>query len=56
MQKLLGLITQLSEQTDTRGHGALICVKNYSTCTELWVDEVFKMIAVEVQDRDPKIT
>jgi len=33
-----------------------ICVKNYITCTELWVDELFEMIAVEVKGRDPKYT
>ena len=33
-----------------------IYVKNYITCAELWVDEVYGMIAVEVKGRDPKIT
>ena len=33
-----------------------ICVKNNITCAELWVDELYEMIAVEVKGRDPKIT
>jgi hypothetical protein len=33
-----------------------ICVKNYIICAELWVDEVYEMIAEEVKGRDPKIT
>ena len=33
-----------------------ICVKNYIDCRELWTDEDFEMIAVEVKGRDPKFT
>jgi len=33
-----------------------ICVKNYIYCRELWPDEDFEMIAVEVKGRDPKFT
>jgi hypothetical protein len=33
-----------------------ICVKNYTTCAKLGVEEVYKMTAVEVKGRDPKIT
>jgi len=33
-----------------------MCVKNYIICAELWVDEVYEMIAVEVKGRDPKNT
>ena len=33
-----------------------IWVKNYTTCAELWVDEAYEMIAIEVKGRDPKIT
>ena len=40
----------------TRSGGFFICVKNYFTCAELWVDEVYEMTAVEVKGRDPKIT
>ena len=45
MLKFLGLITQLSEQTDTLAVAECLC-KNYIACTELWVDEVYEMIAV----------
>ena len=40
----------------TRGGGVFICAKNYITCAELWVDEIYEMTAVEVKARDPKIT
>ena len=33
-----------------------ICVKNYITCAELWVDKVYEMTAVDVKGRDRKIT
>ena len=33
-----------------------ICVKNYIDGRELWVDEDFEMIAIEVKSRDPKFT
>ena len=33
-----------------------IFVKNYIGCRELWTDEDFEMIAVEVKGRDPKFT
>jgi len=33
-----------------------ICVKNYIDCRELWTDEDFEMIAVEVKGRHPKFT
>jgi ASC-1-like (ASCH) protein len=32
-----------------------ICIKNYVDCRELWTDEDFEMIAVEVKGRDPKL-
>jgi hypothetical protein len=31
-----------------------ICVKNNITCSELWVDEDFDMLAVEIEGSDPK--
>jgi hypothetical protein len=40
----------------SRGGGVFFCVKNYIDCRELWTDEDFEMIAVEVKGRDPKIT
>jgi hypothetical protein len=33
-----------------------ICVKNNIACSELWVDDDFEMIAVEVKGSDPKCT
>jgi hypothetical protein len=35
----------------TRGGGVFICVKNYINCRELWTDEDFEMIAVEVKSK-----
>jgi len=40
----------------TRGGGVLVCVKNYIDCRELWTDDDFEMIPVEVKGRDPKFT
>jgi hypothetical protein len=37
----------------TRGGGVFICVRNGITCSELWVDNIFEIIAVEVNGRDP---
>ena len=34
--------------------GVFICVKNIIASKELWVDEVFEMITVEVKGMDPK--
>ena len=56
MLKFLGLITQLSEGRHTSGGGVFVCVKTYVTCAELWVDEVYEMLAIEVKGRNPKIT
>ncbi|PNF40424.1 hypothetical protein B7P43_G18456, partial [Cryptotermes secundus] len=41
---------------NTRVGGVFVCVENYIACVELWVDENFEMIAVEVKGRDPKFT
>jgi len=40
----------------TQGGGVFICVKNYIDCRELWADEDFEMIAIEVKGTDPKFT
>jgi hypothetical protein len=37
-----------------RGGGVFICVKNCIACAELWIDENYEMIAVEVKGADPK--
>jgi hypothetical protein len=36
-------------RTDQRAHGegVFICVKNYTPCAEVWVDDDFEMDAVE---------
>ena len=36
--------------------GEFICVKNVVAATELWIDDDFEMIAVEVKGMDPKYT
>jgi hypothetical protein len=36
-----------------RGGGVFICVKNNITCSELWVDNKFEIIAVEIKGSDP---
>ena len=33
-----------------------ICVKNNVACSELWVDEEFEIISVEIKGSDPKCT
>ena len=33
-----------------------ICVKNYIDCRELWTNEDFEMVAVEMKGRDPNFT
>jgi hypothetical protein len=50
MLKFSGLILQLSEGIG----GVFICVKNIIVSTELWIDEDFEIIAVEVKGMDPK--
>ena len=38
-----------------QGGGVFICVNNIA-CSELWVDDEFEIIAVEIKDSDPKCT
>ena len=40
----------------SQGGGVFICIKNYIDCRELWSDEDFEMVAVEVKGRNPKFT
>ena len=56
MQVFRAIYTTFRRDRHTRDGGVFICVKNYFTCAELWVDKVYKMIAIEVKGRDPKIT
>jgi hypothetical protein len=48
--------TTLRRDRSAHGGGVFICVKNLIACTELWVDEDFEMITVEVKGIDPKYT
>jgi hypothetical protein len=48
--------TTFRRDRNTRGGGVFICVKDYTACAELWVDEDFEMIADKVKVRDPKFT
>ena len=41
--------TTFRKDRHTRGTGAFICVKNDIDCSELWVDNDFEIIAVEVK-------
>jgi hypothetical protein len=57
MMKSSGLNLQLSEgNRSARGGGVFICVKNFIASMELWVDDDFKMIPIEVKGVDPKHT
>jgi hypothetical protein len=40
----------------SRGGGVFIGVKNYIDCRELWADEDFEIIAIEIKGRSPKST
>jgi hypothetical protein len=40
----------------SRGGGVFIYGKNYIDCRELWTDEDFLMVAVEVKGRNPEFT
>jgi hypothetical protein len=48
--------TTFRRDRNTGGGGVFICVKNFIACTELWVDEDFELIAVDVNVMDPKFT
>jgi hypothetical protein len=48
--------TTFRRDRHARGGGVFICVKNNITCSELWVDDDFEIIAVEVRGSDPKDT
>jgi len=45
-----------SRRDRSAGGGGVICVKNIIASAELWVDENFEMMAVEVKAMDPKCT
>ena len=54
MLRSLELIIQLSGGIDLYGRGFFICIKNSITATELWVDNDYEILAVEVIGKDPK--
>jgi hypothetical protein len=57
MLKYLGMITQCSGETGVQGgSGMFVFVKKYINCMELWADEDFEMLAIEVKGRDTKVT
>lgn len=39
-----------------RGGGVFICVKNHFVCRELWTDDEFEMLAVEIKNRKLTVT
>jgi hypothetical protein len=48
--------TTFRRERNVQGGGVLSVQNNYIACLELWADENFEMIAVEVKDRDTKFT
>jgi hypothetical protein len=48
--------TTFRRDRHARCGGMFICVKNYIACAELWVDEEFEMIAIEVKGGYSKCT
>ena len=48
--------TTFRRDRQARGWGVFICVKNNIACSELWVDEDFEILAIEVKGTDPSYT
>jgi hypothetical protein len=48
--------TTFRRDRSARGGGVFVCVKNFIASKELWVDEDFEMITVEVKRMGPKYT
>jgi len=48
--------TTFRRDRSARDGGVFICVKNIIASTEVWVDDDFEMIAVEVKGMNPKYT
>jgi hypothetical protein len=48
--------TTFSLDKHARGGGVFICVKNIIACSELWMDDKFEIIAVEIKGSDPRCT
>ena len=49
-------LTTFRRDRVARGGGVFICVNNFIAAEELWVDDDFEMIAIEVKGMDPKYT
>jgi hypothetical protein len=49
-------ITFRRDRCSRGGGGVFICVKNHIVCRELWTDEEFEMLAVEIKSRNQKLT
>ena len=45
--------TTFRRDRQARGGGVFICVKNNIACSELWVDDDFEILAIEVKGSDP---
>ena len=41
---------------NSRGGGVFICIKNHISCKQLWMDEDFEILAVEINSRNHKYT
>ena len=48
--------TTFRRDRSSRRGGVFICVKNHISCKELWTDEDFEIIAVEINSRNHKYT
>jgi hypothetical protein len=48
--------TTFRRDRSVRGGGVFVCVKNIIASTELWVDDGFEIVAVEVKGMDHKYT
>ena len=48
--------TTFRRDRQARGGGVFICVKINFACSELWVDDDFEILAIEVKGSDPTYT
>ena len=51
-----GDYTMFRRDRSSQGGGVFICVKNHTSCKELWTDEDFEITAVEINSRNHKYT
>jgi hypothetical protein len=52
--KYLGQTSRPLEETETPGEWVVICVRKNITCSELWVEDKFGILAVEIKAIDLK--